>query len=48
MRLLEQFIPVFNDQNRVLVEKMSKMVDQGMFDVWDFVSPATLDIICRE
>ncbi|XP_054262081.1 cytochrome P450 4C1-like [Macrosteles quadrilineatus] len=47
MRLLEQFIPVFNDQNRVLVEKMSKMVDLGMFDVWDFVSPATLDIICQ-
>ncbi|KAG8249438.1 hypothetical protein J6590_019726 [Homalodisca vitripennis] len=46
-RLLEQFVPVFNQQNRVLVAKLGERVGHGLFDVWDYVSPATLDIICQ-
>ncbi|XP_046665741.1 cytochrome P450 4C1-like [Homalodisca vitripennis] len=46
-RLLEQFMPVFNQQNRLLVAKLGERVGHGLFDVWDYVSPATFDIICQ-
>ncbi|XP_075233074.1 cytochrome P450 4C1-like [Lycorma delicatula] len=46
-RLLENFVPVFNEQNKYLIQKLSKHVDKGTFELFDYISAATLDIICQ-
>ncbi|XP_039300946.1 cytochrome P450 4V2-like, partial [Nilaparvata lugens] len=47
-KLLEQFVPVFNQQNKLLVEKLAPHLNKAeQFDLFDLISPATLDIICQ-
>ncbi|RZF47741.1 hypothetical protein LSTR_LSTR006005 [Laodelphax striatellus] len=47
-KLLEQFVPVFNEQNKLLVEKLAPHLNKAeQFDLFDLISPATLDIICQ-
>jgi len=47
-KLLEQFFPVFIEKNEILVRNVSKQLnDTQAFDLWDYISPAALDTICR-
>lgn len=46
--LLDQFFPVFNEKNKILVRNIKKEVGKTeQFDLWDYIADATLDIICR-
>lgn len=47
--LLEQFFPVFNEKNKILVRNLKKEVGKSEpFDLWDYIADTALDIICRE
>ena len=46
-RILEEFLNVFNEQSRILVEMLNeKAQDGGAFDIYPFTTNCTLDIIC--
>uniref|UniRef100_A0A2S2Q055 Cytochrome p450 n=1 Tax=Sipha flava TaxID=143950 RepID=A0A2S2Q055_9HEMI len=46
--LLNQFLPVFHQKNKVLIEKLSKEIDKTQpFDLWEYIGPTTLDTICQ-
>lgn len=46
-RLLENFFTVFNEKNRLLVDKLKKVCDTNqVIDLWDYVAPTALEIIC--
>ena len=44
-RILEEFLHVFNEQSRVLVDLLDKKVNQD-FDIYPYITNCTLDIIC--
>ncbi|KAK4029580.1 hypothetical protein OUZ56_022559 [Daphnia magna] len=45
-KILEDFVHVFNEQSKILVEKLSKEVGQD-FDIFPFITLCTLDVICE-
>ncbi|XP_026482628.1 cytochrome P450 4C1-like [Ctenocephalides felis] len=48
MKVLEGFVPVFQQQNRILVEKLRDVADKELaVDMFGYVSAATLDVICE-
>ncbi|KAK0177783.1 hypothetical protein PV328_001795 [Microctonus aethiopoides] len=47
MRILESFIEVFARQSEILVKEMEAELNGNEFDVFDYVSRCTLDIICE-
>ncbi|XP_046734901.1 cytochrome P450 4C1-like [Diprion similis] len=46
-RILESFVEVFAIQSKILVQRMEVELDGDEFDVFDYVSLCTLDIICE-
>lgn len=48
MQLLSRFFPIFNEKNGNMMSKLAKEADTGKaFDLWTYISPNTLDTICR-
>ena len=48
-KLLEQFFPVFNEKNKILIKNVTKELNKTqMFDLWHYIAPAALDTICRK
>lgn len=46
---LNQFIPVLNQKIGILINNLNKEVGKARpFDLWNFLAPTSLDIICRE
>ena len=46
-RILEEFLNVFNEQSRVLVEMLNEKAHDGRaFDIYPYTTNCTLDIIC--
>ncbi|RWS20637.1 cytochrome P450 monooxygenase-like protein, partial [Leptotrombidium deliense] len=46
-KILHDFVPVFNEQGYVLVDKMKSIAEQGKpIDIVPIVTACTLDIIC--
>lgn len=46
MKLLEQFLEIFNKQSKILVEVLEQKADGELFDVHDYIARCTLDMIC--
>jgi cytochrome P450 family 4 len=47
-KLLEQFFPVFNEKNKILIRNVTKELNKTQtFDLWDYIAPAALDTICQ-
>ncbi|GFY57985.1 cytochrome P450 4c3 [Trichonephila inaurata madagascariensis] len=46
--ILDEFIPVFQEQSNVLVSKLQSLVREPWVDVVPLTTACTLDIICRE
>ncbi|XP_044733637.1 cytochrome P450 4C1-like [Chrysoperla carnea] len=46
-KVLDSFMDVFAIQSEILVKILEKQLDKGYFDVFNFMSPCTLDIICE-
>nr|CAD7200517.1 unnamed protein product [Timema douglasi] len=46
-KILEEFIPIFNKNSNILVEKLSEYVDKDYVSINKLVSLCTLDIICE-
>jgi len=47
--LLEQFFPVFNEKNKILIRNLKKELGKTQpFNLWDYIAPTALDIICRK
>jgi len=48
-KLLEQFFPVFNEKNKILIRNVTKELNKTQkFDLWHYIAPAALDTICRK
>jgi len=48
-KLLENFFPVFNEKNKILIMNVTKELNKTeTFDLWDYIAPAALDTICRK
>jgi len=48
-KLLEQFFPVFNEKNQILIKIITRELNKTQtFDLWDYIAPAALDTICRK
>lgn len=47
-KILEDFITVFNEQSRILVEKLKQIATNkdNDFNIFPYVTRCTLDIIC--
>lgn len=46
MRILETFMEVFTRQSDILIKELEVELGGNGFDVFDYVSRCTLDIIC--
>ncbi|XP_022175937.1 cytochrome P450 4C1-like [Myzus persicae] len=47
-KLLEQFFPVFNEKNKILIRNVTKELNKTQtFDLWNYIAPAALDTICE-
>jgi len=47
--ILEQFFPVFNDKNKILIRNVMKELNGTQaFDLWGYIAPFSLDTICRK
>lgn len=47
--ILEQFVQVFNEQSRILVNLLDDKADENeIFNVYPYITNCTLDIICGE
>uniref|UniRef100_T1J572 Cytochrome P450 n=1 Tax=Strigamia maritima TaxID=126957 RepID=T1J572_STRMM len=46
-RILDGFIPVFNEQYDVLIEILNQNVKKSSIDIYSFITLCTLDIICE-
>ncbi|XP_060876038.1 cytochrome P450 4C1-like isoform X2 [Metopolophium dirhodum] len=47
-KLFEQFFPVFNEKNKILIKNVTKELNKTqMFDLWHYIAPAALDTICQ-
>jgi len=48
-KLLEQFFPVFNEKNKILIRNVTKELNKTQaFDLWDYIEPFALESICRK
>jgi len=48
-KLLEQFFPVFNEKNKILIKNVTKELNKTQaFDLWQYIAPTALDTICRK
>ncbi|XP_022166734.1 cytochrome P450 4C1-like isoform X2 [Myzus persicae] len=46
--LLNEFFPVFNEKNKILVSNLKVELNKTEpFDLWDYISPTTLNLICQ-
>lgn len=45
-RILENFMPIFNEQSEILLSKLKEREDKGRFDIYPYITLCTLDIIC--
>ncbi|XP_015750581.1 PREDICTED: cytochrome P450 4V2-like [Acropora digitifera] len=45
-RILNDFIKVFEEQAKILVSRLQRKVNQGVFNIMPYISLCTLDIIC--
>ncbi|XP_022166735.1 cytochrome P450 4C1-like [Myzus persicae] len=46
--LLSQFFPVFNEKNKILIRNLKKELGKTTpFDLWDYIAPTTLNLICQ-
>lgn len=47
--LLSEFFPVFNEKNKILIENLKSELNKTQsFDLWDYIAPTTLSLICRK
>nr|UMO80440.1 cytochrome P450 CYP380C40 [Myzus persicae] len=47
-KLMEQFFPVFNEKNKILIRNVTKELNKTQtFDLWEYIAPAALDTICQ-
>ncbi|XP_050342336.1 cytochrome P450 4C1-like [Nymphalis io] len=46
-RLVTKFVPVFEAQNKTLVEKLKSKVGKGNFSCWDYITSYSLDSVCE-
>lgn len=47
-RLFENFFGIFNEKNKMLIKRLESVADtEQIIDLWDFVAPTALDIICE-
>lgn len=46
LKVLQSFIPVFNEKVKVLIKNLDKEIGNGEFDVLPYVNWSTLDAIC--
>ncbi|XP_060860448.1 cytochrome P450 4C1-like [Metopolophium dirhodum] len=47
-KLLEQFFPVFNEKNQILIKNVMKESNKTQaFDLWQYIAPTALDTICQ-
>jgi cytochrome P450 family 4 len=47
-KLLEEYMKVFNEKNKILVQKLEDEIGKGEFDVIEYIEPMNLDTICSE
>lgn len=45
-KILEEFVPVFDSASKILVKKLEAEVGNSSFNVYDYITLLTLDIIC--
>ena len=45
-KLLQEFILIFNDKNKTLLNKLEQEIGKGEFDLLKYIEPLNLDTIC--
>ncbi len=45
-KILEDFMPIFNEQSDVLVKVLREATDKEFINIFDVIIPCTLDVIC--
>lgn len=47
-KIIQSFVPIFNEKTKMLLQNLDKEVGQSPFDVFKYTSLLTLDTICGE
>ncbi|XP_027840519.2 cytochrome P450 4C1-like [Aphis gossypii] len=46
--LLSEFFPVFHEKNKILIKNLKSELNKTQsFDLWDYIAPTTLSLICQ-
>ncbi|KAI5643798.1 cytochrome p450 domain-containing protein [Phthorimaea operculella] len=45
-KIVENFVEVFSEQSRILVDKLADKADLSRFSIWPYLSTYTLDSVC--
>lgn len=48
LKILQSYMPIFNEQSAIMMENLEQKVDQGSFNFYESMDACTLDMICRE
>jgi hypothetical protein len=48
LKILDKYVPVFDQKSELLVKRLEKHLDQDEFDILDLVGKCTLESVCGE
>lgn len=46
MKILQSFVPIFNEKTNIMLEKLDQEVGNNYFDVSEYMFACTLDMVC--
>lgn len=48
LKILQSFVPIFNDKTNLMLNNLKKEVGTGPFDVAQYLHACTLDMVCGQ
>lgn len=46
LKILQSFVPIFNEKTNIMVKNLDKEAGNGTFDVSKYIFACTLDMVC--
>lgn len=46
LKILQSFVPIFNEKTDQMLRNLDKKAGQGAFDVSEYIFACTLDMVC--
>lgn len=46
LKILQSFVPIFNEKTNLMLSNLDKEVNSGIFDISQYIFACTLDMVC--